>query len=143
MKPKLSRKDHEAWVLWAALCAEHVLPYFEKECPEDDRPRKAIEEARRWVREGKPMKMAVIRRASLDAHAAARATENPAARAAARAAGQAVATVHVVTHAPGAAYYGLKAVGAAGKAGESKWQQKHLPKHLRPVSQKDIEGDSV
>ncbi len=136
MKTKLDRKDHEAWVLWAALCAEHVLPYFEKECPKDDRPRKAIEEARKWVREGKPMKMAVIRKASLDAHAAARATENPAARAAARAAGQAVATVHVVTHAPGAAYYSLKVVGIKGALAERKWQQKHLPKHLRPLSQK-------
>lgn len=136
MKTKPERKEHEAWVLWAAACAEHVLPYFEKECPDDDRPRKAIEEARRWVREGKPMKMAVIRKASLDAHAAARATENPAARAAARAAGQAVATVHVATHASGAAYYGLKAVGAASAAKEKKWQQKHLPKHLRPLLQK-------
>lgn len=79
------------------------------------------------------MKMAVIRKASLDAHAAARTTENPAARAAARAAGQAVATVHVVTHAPGAAYYGLKAVGAKGAAKEHKWHQKHLPKGLAPL----------
>jgi len=132
MKTKPERKEHEAWVLWAALCAEHVLPYFEKERPKDDRPRKAIEEARRWVREGKPMKMAVIRKASLDAHAAARATANPAARAAARAAGQAVATVHVATHAPGAAYYGLKVAKAIGGEArvlkERKWQQKHLPK---------------
>jgi|SRR3989338_1718278 len=139
MKTKPERKEHGAWVLWAVLCAEHVLPYFEKKCPNDDRPRKAIEEARRWVREGKPMKMAVIRKASLDAHAAARATESPAARAAARAAGQAVATVHVATHAPGAAYYGLKvakAVGAERKvAAERKWQQKHLPKRLHPMFQ--------
>ena len=139
MKTKPERKEHEALVLWAALCAEHVLPYFEKESPNDDRPRKAFEEARRWVREGKPMKMAVIRKASLDAHAAARATENPAARAAARAAGQAVATVHVATHAPGAAYYGLKvakAVGGEAKAAAGrKWQQKYFSKHLRLLSQ--------
>jgi len=137
MKMKPERKEHEAWVLWAALCAKHVLPYFEKERPKDDRPRKAIEEARRWVREGKPMKMAVIRRASLDAHAAARATENTAARAAARAAGQAVATVHVATHASGAAYYGLKVAkavrGEAKVSAERKWQQKHLPKHLNLI----------
>ena len=125
-------------MLWAALCAEHVLPYFEKECPKDGRPRKAIEEARRWVREGKPMKMAVIRKASLDAHAAARATENPRARAAARAAGQAVATVHVVTHATGAAYYALKVVGEKGAVAERKWQQKQVPKHLWLVSKKKI-----
>src|SRR3989338_1848991 len=125
MKTKPPRKEHEAWVLWAALCAEHVLPYFEKECPDDDRPRKAIKEARRWVREGKSMKMAVIRKASLDAHAAARATENPAARAAARAAGQAVATDHLATHPPGAAYYGLKAAGAAGAEKGRDWGQKN------------------
>jgi len=146
MKTKPDRKEHEAWVLWAALCAEHVLPCFEKECPKDDRPRKAIEEARRWVREGKPMKMAVIRKASLDAHAAARATENPAARAAARAAGQAVATVHVATHASGAAYYGLKvakAVGGEAKvAAERKWQQRHLPKSIGLMSQKKLDAGS-
>ena len=32
--------------LFACDCAERVLPIFEKECPEDNRPRKAIEVAR-------------------------------------------------------------------------------------------------
>ena len=35
--------------LFAADCAEHVLPIFEKEYPGDDRPRKAIEAARRFA----------------------------------------------------------------------------------------------
>ena len=35
--------------LFAADCAEHVLPIFEKEYPGDDRPRKAIEVARRFA----------------------------------------------------------------------------------------------
>ncbi len=83
-KTKLNIEDHRLLVLWACACAEHVLLYFEKECPEDNRPRKAIEVGRTWVSEKLPMKMKVIRTASLDAHAAARNTDDPAARAAVR-----------------------------------------------------------
>ena len=36
--------------LFAADCAERVLPIFEKRSPNDDRPRKAIEVARRFAR---------------------------------------------------------------------------------------------
>lgn len=36
--------------LYAADCAEHVLPLFEAERPNDDRPRKAIEAARAYAR---------------------------------------------------------------------------------------------
>jgi hypothetical protein len=35
--------------LFACDCAEHVLPIFEKECPEDKRPRQAIETARKFA----------------------------------------------------------------------------------------------
>ena len=38
-------------MLWATECAEHVLPYFEEDYPEDARPRKAIEAGRAWVRD--------------------------------------------------------------------------------------------
>lgn len=130
-KIKLDKKDHKALVLWAADCAEHVLPYFEKEYPKDNRPRKAIEEARSWARGDEPMKMSVIRSASLAAHAAARATDNPAARAAARSAGQAVATVHVSGHAGAVVYYINKVVEAvlAGQvdiARERAWLRRKL-----------------
>ena len=37
--------------LFAADCAEHVLPIFEKARPNDDRPRKAIEAARAFARD--------------------------------------------------------------------------------------------
>ena len=61
--------------------------------------------------------MAVIRAASLGAHAAARdAKENKAACFAARAAGQAVGTAHVTQHAYGSAYYSLKAIAEADPA---------------------------
>lgn len=35
---------------YACDCAEHVLPRFEDACPQDDRPRRAIEVARRYAR---------------------------------------------------------------------------------------------
>jgi hypothetical protein len=37
-------------VLWAADCAERVLRCFEEPYPKDDRPRKAIDAGRAWVR---------------------------------------------------------------------------------------------
>lgn len=134
---KYSEEDHRLLAVWAADCAEHVLPLFEKANPNDDRPRKAIETCRTWVRTG-VFKMSEIRGASLTAHAAAREVkENEAACFAARAAGQAVATAHVPQHAFGAAFYALKAVAAADPvkaetriAEERSWQAQHLPKGL-------------
>ncbi len=79
--------------------------------------------------------MAVIRKASLDSHAAAReAGEDSSARSAARAAGQAVATAHVPRHAYGAAVYAQQAVfrasdparADAAAAKERDWQYRHL-----------------
>jgi hypothetical protein len=135
---KYSREDQMTMATWAADCAERVLPLFEEAYPGDDRPRKAIEACRTWVRTG-VFRMAEIRGASLGAHAAARdAKENDAACFAARAAGQAVATAHVPQHAYGAAYYALKAVAAADPAGaaakaaaEREWQAGRLPVGLR------------
>ncbi len=123
---------------WAAECAERVLPLFEEAFPGDDRPRRAIETCRTWVRTG-VFTMAEIRGASLAAHAAARdADGGSAAQFAARAAGQAVATAHVPQHAYGGAYYALKAVAAADPANaavsvarEREWQAGRLPAGLR------------
>ena len=123
---------------WAADCAERVLTLFEKACPNDNRPRKAIEDCRMWVCTG-VFKMATIRGASLAAHDAAReATEDSAACFAARAAGQAVATAHVPQHSFGAAYYALKAIVAADPAhagpniaNEWDWELQRVPKCLR------------
>lgn len=135
---KYSREDQRLLAAWAADCAGRVLPLFEAACPEDDRPRRAIETCRAWVDTG-IFRMAVIRGASLAAHATARdAKEHPAAGFAARAAGHAVATAHVAQHAFGSAYYALKAVAAASNGDaaarvmdERNWQSLHLPEHLR------------
>src|SRR5215471_12302127 len=47
---RLTDSDHHLLALWAAVCAEHVLPLFEAVQPSDPRPRRAIEQARAWVR---------------------------------------------------------------------------------------------
>ena len=135
---RYSRQDQTTMAVWAADCAERVLPLFEAAHPGDGRPRRAIEACRAWVETG-VFRMVDIRGASLAAHAAARdAEEGSAARFAARAAGQAVATAHVPQHAYGAAYYALKAVAAADPAGaaakvaaEREWQAERLPEGLR------------
>ncbi len=46
----LGRLDRKTVALRAADCAERVLPLFEREHPDDVRPRAAIEAARAWVR---------------------------------------------------------------------------------------------
>jgi hypothetical protein len=128
---KLNKQDQKLLALWAADCAEHVLLYFEREYPKDDRPRKAIEACRTWARTG-VFKMADVRKVALAAHAAARkAKENSTARFAARAAGQALATAHVAGHASAAAAYAVKTAEAAGIAGEREWQFRRLPERLR------------
>jgi hypothetical protein len=124
--------NHKALAVWAAQCAGHVLGLFEEEHPDDMRPRLAITALRNWIRTGE-FSMAVIRRASLDAHAAARSVgDRTAACFAARAAGQAVATAHVPSHSIGAAWYGAKAADAAKLPAEREWQRKHLPDRLLP-----------
>ena len=134
---KYSAQDQRLLAIWAADCAEHVLPFFENACPTNDRPRKAIEACRKWIRTG-VFKMSEIRGASLAAHAAAREVkENSIAFFAARAAGQAAATAHVSQHAFGAAYYALKTVAVADPANaegriaeEHNWQLLHIPERL-------------
>lgn len=125
--------------LWAADCAERVLPYFEEKYPSDDRPLKAIESARAWARG--EIRVGPARAAAVAAHAAAREADEGAARLAARAAGHAVATAHMAAHARHAAEYAVKAVtnsaaptdAANATATEHDWQYRHLPEHLRSL----------
>jgi hypothetical protein len=137
-KPFSERIDHQifqpdkkALALWAIDCAEHVLPYFEEKYPNDKRPRKALETLKKWIDTGM-FKMSVIRKASLDAHSAAKDAKEDYARYAAHAVGQAVATAHVPTHALGSSVYGIRAVAAYsgnvndGLIRERSWQLQRL-----------------
>lgn len=133
---RLDEHDQRALTLWAADCAARVLEYFENECPQDHRVRRAIEAGRAWARG--EIKLSQARAAAFAAHAAARDAAGPAAIAAARSAGHAVATAHVPGHARHAARYALTAVAAvsddpAAIATERERQCRCVPAHLRPA----------
>lgn len=99
--------------VWAIACVEQVLPFYQEQYPQDNRPHQALATLQEWIETGE-FHMSVIRRASLASHAAAReAIANSSAQSASRAAGQAVATVHVPNHALGAALYAQQAVHRA------------------------------
>lgn len=130
----VSKTDHKTLALWAIDCANRVIPYFEEKYPQDDRPRIAIETLKIWI-DTEVFKMAVIRKASLGAHTAAREVgEDNSARSAARAAGQAVATAHVPRHSYGSAIYAQQAIyrdadpscADTAVVKERDWQYQHL-----------------
>jgi hypothetical protein len=134
----LEDPQHRLLAAWAADCAEHVLGYFCSQHPDDDRPRRAIEQARAWSRD--EISMTQAREAAYAAHDAAKAATG-AAREAARAAGHAVATAHMADHELGAAAYAIRAVRAASPADtrdeagwlECQWQRERLPEAIRSL----------
>jgi hypothetical protein len=150
----LSDDDHHRLALWAAECAEHVLPLFERERAEDDRPRRAIEAGRAWARG--EVSWWDARTAGGNANAAARDLKG-AGRHAAYSAGQAGAVGHVAAHELGAAAYAIRAVQAAAEAASSRgdaraatspaaaeaareagraecrWQREQLPAEIREL----------
>jgi len=134
----LTDSDHHLLALWAAACAEHVLPLFESAKPLDLRPRQAIEQARAWARG--EITMSQARAAAGAANAAARDLSG-AARHAAYAAGQAAVVAHVAAHDLGAAAYAIKAARAVAPDGEGersgrlecRWQRDQLPDTIRDL----------
>ena len=134
----LQEADHHRLAIWAAECAQHVLPLFEAVQPHDDRPRRAIELARAWTRGEVTMTQA--RTAAGFANAAARELSG-APRYAAYAAGQAAAVAHVAAHQLGAAAYAIKAARAAvpeeqsasASRRECRWQRAQLPEGIRAL----------
>jgi hypothetical protein len=132
----LTDADHRLLALWAASCAEHVLDLFESAKPSDQRPRRAIEQARAWVRG--EITMSQARTAAGHANAAGRELRG-AARHAAHAAAQAAAVAHVAAHELGAAAYAIKGARAAAPGGagvaagrrECRWQRDRLPGAIR------------
>jgi hypothetical protein len=134
----LTDADHHLLALWAAACAEHVLPLFESAQPEDPRPRAAIASVRAWARG--EIRMSDSRSAGGHAMAAARVLGG-APRHAAFAAGQAAVVAHVAAHELGAAAYAIKAAQAAAPAAEAEsagrreceWQRDRLPDAIRSL----------
>jgi hypothetical protein len=133
----LTDPDHRLLALWAAACAEHVLPFFEAVRPSDPRPRQAIEHIRAWTRG--EIRMSESRAAGGHAMGAARELSG-AARHAAYAAGQAAVVTHVAAHDLGAAAYAIKAARAAAPGDEEgagrlecRWQRQQLPDSIRDL----------
>ena len=134
----LTDADHRLLALWAATCAEHVLPFFEHVSAGDDRPRRAIDLGRAWVRGEITMMQA--RAAGGHANGAARNLRG-AARHAAYAAGQAACVPHVAAHELGAAAYAIKATCAAASRDtqelarhtECQWQRDQLTEPIREL----------
>jgi len=131
----LTDGNHRLLAFWAADCAEHVLTFFETEYPQDDRPRIAIEKARKWA-DGEIR----VTEAKIAAYCSNKAAQGKkgAAKMAALAAGQAAVVAHVAAHDLGAAAYAIRAVmeaSAEGRRNESRiseciWQRNKLPEEI-------------
>ena len=135
---RLTDADHRLLALWAATCAEHVVPLFEADRPSDRRPRQAIEAIRAWTRGD----ITMTQSRSSGGHAMGAARDLcGAARHAAYAAGQAAVVAHVAAHELGAAAYAIKAVRAGAPDGqrddaarlECRWQRDQLPSAIREL----------
>ena len=134
----LQDSDHRLLAIWAADCAQHVLHFFEQVQANDDRPRRAIEQAHAWVRG--EITMTESRASGGHAMGAARVLSG-AGREAAFAAGQAACVAHVAAHELGAATYAIRAARAAApkderiEAGrlECQWQRAQLPDEIREL----------
>jgi hypothetical protein len=141
----LSEDERRLVGLWAADCAERVLPLFEAKAPIDTRPREAIAGIRAFGRGGK--RTAKLRRLAWSAYAAAREVDDPAAASAARAAGlaaaaaymHALATLHHAKHALGPPAHGALSRELARRdeqgAGseEVRWAIEHASPTVREV----------
>lgn len=137
----LTDDDHRLLALWAADCAAHVLHFYERACPGDERVRCAVEAARAWAR-GK-ITVTQSKNAAGASQDAAReiSVVSEAARMAALAAGQAAAVAHVAAHELGAAAYAIRAAmeaehqneREAARISERNWQREQLPEWLEAL----------
>ena len=141
----LDQATHRLLAVWAADCAEHVLPLFVAKFPNDHRPALGMEAALAWSRGEATVNDA--RKAAFAAHAAARDATDPAACEAARACGHAAATAHMADHELAAAFYAIRAVGLASPNSESqaacerecRRQRERLPNAIRELVLSDQE----
>lgn len=142
---KISRWNKRTARLFACDCAERVLGIFERENPDDDRPRRAIETARHFANGGATrQELAAAGTAARIAGAAARDAARDVAWVAGAAARDAKAAAWVAWAAAGAAVGAAAwsttrmAVGIAAKdaaevtagAAEQRWQHERLLQYL-------------
>jgi hypothetical protein len=120
----LTKENHRKLIRWARDCSEHVLPFLKGDI--DPRLSLALSVAKEW--ENGRIATGAAMKASLGAHAAARAAKDPVSKAVARSIGQTVATAHMADHSLGGAFYALKAVRLANGdlKMERTWQVQQL-----------------
>ena len=106
-------------VLWAIEFAEETVGVLEKKYPHEDRPRSALEAAKRWA--AGDVKMRAAQRAILNCHAFAKEIINPEDIAMCHAVGQACGVVHTPRHALGYPIYDLTAI--VYREGSALWKQ--------------------
>ncbi len=106
----LTPAQHLLLIHWAIECSEHAILLLADKV--DSRVLQALEVAREW--ESGQANVAAVRKASVDAHAAARAASDPLSAAVARSCAHAVATAHMADHCIAAAEYALVAVSLSG-----------------------------
>ena len=127
----LNKVYHHQLTKWARKCSRHVFPLIDGNI--NQRLVHVLYVAREWERE--KAKVGEARKASVSAHAVARAFKDPIIIAVARSVGHAAATAHMADHSIGAALYGLKAVKQAGKSVdvERKWQHEQLSPEIKEL----------
>lgn len=136
----LSEQDRRVLAVWAADCAERMLPLFESQAPSDTRPRNAIEGVRAFARG--ELRIGPVRALAAASHKAAREVDDPAAVAAARAAGHAAAVAHMAAHARGAPAYAAVAAelaapsDASAAAREIQWALGYANRAVRDILRK-------
>lgn len=142
---ELSLDELRAVAGYAAECAGAVLPLFDRQVPDDPRPREAIASAVAFASGAR--RSNVLRTSAWAAFRAARETDEPAAAAAAEAAGQAAAAAflhplaraHQVKHVLGAAAHAAHAaeLAAGGEQGAAadfvEWARRRAPLPVRAV----------
>lgn len=128
----LTKKHHRLLMKWALECAGHVLSLAGNNI--DHRLTEALTLAEEW--ENCRIAAGVCMKASQEAHAAARETDDPVRKAIARSVGQAAATAHMADHSLGGAFYALRAVklAHADVQREKEWQYQKLAGFPDPIA---------
>jgi hypothetical protein len=125
-------------VRFACQCAERVLPIFESKCPDDKRPRRAIEAALKWLNDPSEASRNAAN-AAADAAAAANAyAANAAANAYAADAAATAANAAANAAADAAAAAAANAAAAAARNSERKWQANQLRRLVRNPFRKSL-----
>jgi hypothetical protein len=127
----LTKEQHRILIKWARRCSKHVLPLLGNNI--DNSLIAALDIAEEWIEDKATVGDA--RKASVDAHAVARQSPDPVAKAIARSVGHAVATAHMADHSIEAALYAQKAVKYLGKSveAERQWQIEQLSPEIKEI----------